>query len=536
MKINNHNQAKPPLACQLIYLLTMLAPAALAGEVNQTEDGLIFTENFVWQGNHAASILNGTSTTVWWDESSWDVRGDTSFVSIETQSSEINNRFHLDIHKAQTTAPTDGRLSNTIFAVGGNGDSGVGVMHLDFQDILSARLRNPMLISEQTPGLIEFYATDFVTTGHWWEIAISPADEILGAEYSGVPGQGDNALPGPVSGSGGQLGPGHDSPQDSINLVSFGATDVPCITGWWTRFGLTRSVAGNTTYFVNQVPTLNDLMPSDPADADKLEHWRIEVKPNSMSLLIDENDNDQFELVETWNVNVPWSEVFVHFMAVAYQSDHHPQGECFLGHIRELKWRDITVQPVKYLKTEVYPKNQGIINVGRETGWLDYDIRDIQRFGQAVNGAPQPNLTALGINHSGRYCNDAGFPCFGNDSVVNLNMAVPFNPSGMQLAGAHVLTDHKRSFNASESPVLVSIEGIQAGAFVPASASSGVEQSAWIRRGLWLPANLLEAGNSQALNFNLGAGAYMDRIEVEFYYSEAQVIDLIFKDTFEADE
>ena len=60
----------------LMAAVLAAAPAAFAGQVVNDNGRYRFVEDFRWQGNHAATIAAGASTTVWLDESSWDVRGD----------------------------------------------------------------------------------------------------------------------------------------------------------------------------------------------------------------------------------------------------------------------------------------------------------------------------------------------------------------------------------------------------------------------------------------------------------------------------
>src|SRR4029453_2092449 len=84
---------------------------------------------------------NGKATTVWWNPDVWDARGDSSFLAINATG------YHVDVHKALSADPTDGREDNNTYAVGGDGSPGVAAMRMDYQGISSARLRNPMLIS-----------------------------------------------------------------------------------------------------------------------------------------------------------------------------------------------------------------------------------------------------------------------------------------------------------------------------------------------------------------------------------------------------
>ncbi len=515
----------------ILHIIFIFINNAKAAEVNQNSGQNVFTENFTWAGNHAAYIANASATTVWWDEGSWDVRGDTSFISVVPVNESISNRYHIDIHKAATNNPTDGNLANNLPMVGGNGEAGVAVMHLDYQDILSARLRNPLLISSNSVAKIEFYASAFVTTGHWWEIALTPADSVSPGEYTSVPGQGVFSLPS-AFGSGGQPGPGHPNPMESINLVSLGETDVPCSTGWYTRFGITKRHNDISTHFVNIVSSFAELTLTDPQDADKLEHWKLEITPTSMTLFKDANDNNNFTLVESWTIDIPWNEVYVHFLGVAYQSDHHPQQPCFLGHIRELKWRNIKVSPVKYAHTDVYPKNNGTIQVGKQQGWLSYDTRDIQRFGTPINNVPQANTIEFSTYNAGKYCNDAGFPCFGSFSAVDLPFVVPQTPSGMTLASTLILADLKNGNSTPEMPVNVAIDNNPISSFLPAENTPTVLEQAWIRRSVAIPASMLGFSNNPHLNLTLGNNAYLDRIEMEFFYSLTQA-DLIFANGFD---
>jgi hypothetical protein len=500
-----------------------------AGEVVSTPNGLRFEEAFKFSGNHAATLGTGAASTVWWSESDWDARGDSSYSSVTLQSPAMTNRFHIDVHKALNSNPRDGRLSNTVLQAGGDGSSGVAIMHLDFQDIVSARLRNPMLIGSSQAGEVTFYAPVFNTTGHWWEVAITPAYAVVGAEHTSVPGQGELAIPGPVVGSAGQPGPGTGPAADSINLVSFGATDVPCDTGWKVRFGVTKSVNGVRSHAVNQVSSLDSLLSTDPAQANTLIHWRIRYLPSGLELAADPDEDGTFTVVESFAVPVPWNEVHVHFMAVAYQADHHPQGNCFLGHIREIAWRNISVQPVKYAMTDVYPKNNNIDH-SPTAAWRAYDLRDIQRFGANVAGLPQPNQGSFAVENTGRYCRDAGFPCFGNTGSAALALTLPARP-GMQLTHAAFVYDTKDTINAT-SAASVRIGNGTAIAMPGHDTVAGADWQSWVRRSVALNAQTLASG-THTLNLSLEAGTYLDRMEVELGYLWSDANDRVFANGYE---
>ncbi|MEZ5543585.1 MAG: hypothetical protein R3F10_00010 [Lysobacteraceae bacterium] len=508
--------------------LSILSPL-YAAEVVQGAEGYEFRETFAWAGTHAATLGAG-GTTVWWDESAWDVRGDSAYIAVMPIESNITNRFHIDIHKAQSADPRDGRLDNSHTIVGGDGSAGVGVMHLDYQDILDARLRNPLLISPQRPARVRFYASSFNTSGHWWELAITPANRVIGGEYTGVPGQGDAALLEPWPGTTNRSpGPGHSPAEDSVNLVMFGASDVPCITGWQVRAAITRSIGGTTDQFVNTANSMDDLMESDPSLAQTLVHWEVEFRSDGVVLRSDPDEDGTFELVEQWSLSIPWSEVHLHLLGVAYQADHHPQEPCFLGHMRELRWRDVRAWPVKYAATDVFPKNIGAQQVPTQTGWRAYDLRDIQRFGAPVNGVPQPNQTAFSVAHPGAWCNDAGYPCFRSDAQVTLTLPIPSRP-GFTIAQARFIHDGRAAPNTN-ARASVRLNGALIGQLSSPASVPGAEAQAWVRSALSLPAAAIAPNNTFRLD--LDTGFHIDRMEVELGYESETAVDHLFEDGFE---
>jgi hypothetical protein len=532
--------AAPRLSTLLLVAGACLSPAA-AGEVTLDAGRYRFSENFRWSGNHAATIGSAPNqaTTVWWAEDDWDVHCDGAFISVTPLTDDgiaTTNRFHVDIHKAASSDPNDGRLSNTQYAVGGDGSAGVGIMHLDYQDICVARLRNPLLIEATQPGVVTFYAPLFNTTGHWFELAIMPADDLAGAEYSSVPAV-ESALPFPGGGAE-QPGPGHVTLADSINLIAFGTADYPCLgfPGWRTRFGVSKTIDGVRTHYIDEGASQSDYLVTDPSEAATLVHWKVEYHDDAVSLHADLDDDGSFTLLETWPVSVPWNRVHLSLIGAAYQSTHHPDDQCNLGPIRELQWRDIGAWPVQYARTEVWPKNDGATQLPKQLGFMHYDRRDIQRFGAPVNGVPQPNAGEYGYHASFLYCNDGGFPCLSAARASPPPLALTLGAAQLDgLQAASLLTDLKDANSSAHPSVRATLNGQDLGRWPEHDAvlPDGDNWSDWVRRALPVPPSALREG-ANTLQLTLESGVYMDRIELELMFGPSGLAaDRIFRDGFQ---
>jgi hypothetical protein len=483
-----------------LLLLGFVAASLYGGEITTVDGHLRFHERFAWSGDHAATT-GDHGTTVWWDAHSWDVRGDTQFLAVAS----LGKGFHVDIHRAASPTLSDGRVSNA-HVVGGDGSPGVGIMHTDYQTIASARLRNPMLVAPGKPGIVTFWAPRFQTSGHWWEIALTPVDTIVGAEYTSVPSVTDPFEDPLMFGNEGTPGPGHRPAEDSVNFIATGFPDGPCGPGlgWHVRFGVKSTIDGVGRDFVTKRPSIDDLMTTDPAERDKLYHWRVEFHPDQVIVFADLYGLGEFEEIDRMAASVPWPEVYVHFMGIAYQADHHPQEPCFLGQVRELQWRDITVEPVRYAAMAVTPRD-------REDGWMSFDLRDTQRF-----GASQPNPAAYDRFGSLAYCRGPVFFCTTQTQRVDLTFT---RPSRFGVLSRTQFVYDIRSTGGSGVATLF-INGTRVGVMPGADTVEGAAGEEWVHRSIDVPLALLRPGSNE-LRVELEGVVQLDRLHVEFAYDRA---------------
>ncbi len=485
-----------------LLLCACLAASSFGGELVTVDGRLRFVERFAWSGDHAATT-GDHGTTVWWDAESWDVRGDTQFLAVAS----LGKGFHVDIHRAASATVSDGRPSNA-HVVNGDGSPGVGIMHTDYQSIVSARLRNPMLIAPGKPGIVTFWAPRFQTSGHWWEVALTPADTVVGAEYTSVPSVTDPFADPLLFSSEGTPGPGHRPAEESVNFIATGFPDVPCQQGWYVRFGVKSTIGGETRDYVTKRQSIQELMATDPADRDRLYQWRLEFHPDRVVLFAQNYATGEFEAIDSFPATVPWPEVYVHFLGIAYQADHHPQEPCFLGQIRELQWRDITVDPVRYAAMAVTPKEQGVENIPRDTGWMSFDLRDTQRF-----GASQPNPAAYDRFGSLAYCHGNVFFCTPQTPRVDLTFT---RPTRFGVLSRVQLVYDIRSVVGSGTATLF-VNGTRVGVMPGPATVEGAAGEEWVHRSIDVPADLLRAGTN-ALRIDLEGVVQLDRLQMELAY------------------
>ena len=518
-----YDRAKTQLAATAT--MTVVAPVPVPDPVPVPVPGPApdlshtFTDLFKWQGNHASTInktntsgsIDHVGTTVWWNEDAWDIVGDSGFLA--TAYSDFGpaigkeTGFHFDVHKAASSDPTNSEEDNTSLIIGGDGSPGEAVMRLDEQGVLGARLRNPLLISAARAATVDFYAPRFVTSGHWWEVAITPAGGVVGGTDTSVPAQ-----------------IGRRPFEDGLNLVVIGHDDVPCLVGWHIRYDVSKTLNGVETLLEETHNTIAQFTATDPAEISTLYHWHVEFRPGGVDLYADFAKNGTLQLQRHVDVAIPWPEVHLHLLGVAYQADHHPQNPaCYQGKVRELNWRNVSASPVKYARTSIAPRNGVTTNVQRQTGWMGYDLRDIQRYGPAVNGVPQANLLSYYSYRAMAFGSVnltwAGAPA----PVTQKTLAVELTADQAGAALTQLVYDIKgRGFaKLSVNGSLVGpIPDMASVRYFAAQARAGDNNLAeYTHRGVAIPAGLLKAG-SNTIRLDLQGEVVLDRLHLEFSHSK----------------
>lgn len=478
--------------------IVLLALVACALNV-ASADARTFREDFKGAGDRAFA------GATWWDQDAWDVRSDTYSAAVTPDDESAKWR-------GQYSAVIKGR----------------GVMHLDFQGISSARLRNPLQISQKRPGVVSFRAPLFVTMGHWWEVAITPTRQPTPGEYTAVPSrQHPEGLNNPVTGlddDGSTNGPGHRaSVEDAINVISTGFPDGPTCDryGWRARWALTSSRNGQVTDHITKKPRIEALYKVNPRKRTQLVPWRIEFERDRVTLFGDRNLDGRMERVDRWRVAVPWPQVYVQLLDVAYQAGHHPPANCGLGEFgitqaQSTAWQDVRVSPVAYGRTVALPQAK----FARKAGWMSYDLRDVS----AHVGPGAPNAATYDRYTSYLACSvggNGGLPC--PDRVANrLKLRTMIAAKDLKgLERAQLLADVR-----FPGTVGVTINGKRVGTLPRAVRRPDVvgkegfgdafEELAWLRRGIDIPKGVLGPGmNTVVLTLDQKTNVEIDRIQLE---------------------
>lgn len=474
-----------------------------------------FAEDFAWAGNHAATVNGGNTSTVHWNEDDWDIHADTRRIG-------SGDRYSVSVFPAASADVSDGHKASR-YAVGGDGSAGVGVMRLPAESALSARLRNPLLITAQTPGVVEFRATRFNTSGHWWEVAIAPVSGgVIGGEFTSIPHT-----------------PGFITPLDSINVLARSDIDSPCppFPGWTFNIRVEKTVNGVVDH--PSGPLLN----ADPAEEQRLYPWRIEYYPDHISVYGDLDKNGILELINTFNMVVPWGEVYVFFLAVSYGGGtRHPQGNrldpngygwdktgCMeYPQLRDFAWKDIRVGPVKYNRTAQFPKNNGTIRTPQLTGWMRQDLRDFMNVGTGSDGNAFPNPDEWERNHTsafwGGYQVEGPYSYGVKDNSRDLSFDLPAG-AATGITKAKLVYDIRRHGRPT-----LEVNGTPVGTMphMPSQPADMQDGATFWQRSIDFDPSLLHAGNNtitirtQATNDD-SMLASVDRLHIELSYSGAAV-------------
>jgi hypothetical protein len=252
---------------------------------------------------------------------------------------------------------------------------------------------------------------------------------------------------------------------------------------------------------------------SAPEAKWKLIPWRLDFYPDRVEAFFDKDDDGTLEPHATFNVNIPWREVYVHLLGVAYQADHHPQEECFQGQVRDLPWKDVRIEPMKYSRTASYPKDDGATRSLIQSGWTGYDLRDSYRYG-TLGGVAQPNAGPYYKHASMGLCHGDFYDCPTRtltDKTLSFELPAA---DATGIARAQLVYDIRES-----GSVTVAVNGKSLGTLprtdtVPAALN---EDTHWVERSVDVDPALLKAGTN-TVTFHLEGMVALDRMHFELAY------------------
>ncbi|KJE89949.1 hypothetical protein CAOG_01347 [Capsaspora owczarzaki ATCC 30864] len=452
----------PAIASSAVSSTGAALPSATPGLANCS-----FVDGFVFRGSHALTLNRAGSifTSVFWNEDAWDTRLDTDFVAVvgavegniaDVFNNTRGNGGHIDLHKSSSWSNTNGVQVNTQNVIGGDGGPGVGVMRTDYQSITSARLRNPLLISDDKPGVIDFYTSMYVSLGQFWQVSITPAGNasVVGAEFTVMPSAADASCKSTAQQTC-PSGQGRRPAEDSINLIAIGTSDDACNSNssWLAHLLIQSSIGGNKVEsslpidYSSGVPT--NLYKTSPTKAGQLDHIQVRYFSSRIEVWAALNGGS-LVLLQSHPVVVPWSEVHVHLISTAYQTDIHPAAVCWASKVRDFLWKGFQASPLKHGRVEIWPKITGSIqNVPKQSGLTGFDLRAIDYAGQE----PFNNLANVNLD---RYqFENCTFKCYAycagydwcqtakvaENGLVDVAIQVPTVPAGQTIESVRLVYD-----------------------------------------------------------------------------------------------
>jgi hypothetical protein len=442
--------------------------------------GTVF-EPFDWQGDHAATLLDGdggaVSNSVWWDENRWDTRARTFWLGLQDKTESIAvERSNAD--------PTDGELRAGKVEINGDGSPGVGVIRLGGWSVVSARLRNPALVGTQEPLVVDLFAELALGVGHAWELVLTPTATVRAAEY-GVVAHGRVSDPVP-----------------SLALAIKTSAYYPCEYGWDQDLTLDTTLDAAGERFAEQ-----SIKRSYSDDFDHLTHWRFEFTAAGVEVYL--GDSGTPSHFASFAVSIPWSEVYVNLVASSTDWEHSDDacGDYFQSK-RLVRFKNVMVTPVRYQETAVVPHQEGEERVPIDTGWVGQDVRDLDHSGNA-EGHNQPNQRPYDQETSHAFCNG----CSNSVAKKSLHATID-DVSG--LARAQLLYD----LHGAGSPTLtVNEDHVVTISGRSAPEGEAYEPQEWVRFSADINIEWLQKGDNH-LVVALPEGVYANTLQIELAYGD----------------